>query len=724
MRILLKISLSAALMGLLLILLICSADDCDATDSVPNTIIFDEDEVTVYYAGAQISSMSTISDGPTLKVFAKKGYCNPRINGELYTAGYSGVVVTIAMKNAGIVIETDKEEYSIIYDSNGGTGHIDSLSVVIGETYEISPVSFQKSWYNATEWNTETDGSGETITTGMKTIDLSVIEMLFESSNTVTLYPKWVENSYSISFDNNNGTGQLPNSIQNITISLSAISIPSIGISRTGYYTEVWNTSENGTGNDISPGSKTVNGEFLQNCFGENSSVILYPKWVEKSYLFEFSLNGGSGQLPDSISNVKLSSGTVTIPSLSGMSRTGYNTNTWNTSIDGTGHDISPGTNTFNSELIVNYFGSGTTVTLYPKWIEKSYSIHFNSNGGAGAVPDPITGLKISSQFVDIPDFGDLRRVGFIINGWNTSDDGSGLSITAGPHDISESFLNSYFSLGESITLYPKWELSNFSFVFRSGEGITGAAPVAIGSISKDMSFIIPSPTFTKTGYRWVSWNTSPEGTGPSFVSGDYILNEETIGEAPMGEHAIDLYPMWEPVSYEIRLTTERGSVAGWTEKDGSFVTSYTIESDTIQIPRPESDDRFHDFICWEDPGEFTVSEVASGSYGDVVLNAVWNEREYSMNLNINGRSVTQKFTIGSSLPDPECEDGFEFIGWFFKDPNGSEQRFIDMSQMTENLSIYAVYRPIKDDPVLMIAVVAGMVLFFAAAMYASFVRR
>ena len=94
------------------------------------------------------------------------------------------------------------------------------------------------------------------------------------------------------------------------------------------------------------------------------------------------------------------------------------------------------------------------------------------------------------------------------------------------------------------------------------------------------------------------------------------------------------------------------------------------------------------------------------------------------MNLNINGRSVTQKFTIGSSLPDPECEDGFEFIGWFFKDPNGSEQRFIDMSQMTENLSIYAVYRPISDDPVLMIAVVAGMVLFFLMAMYASFVRR
>ena len=46
------------------------------------------------------------------------------------------------------------------------------------------------------------------------------------------------------------------------------------------------------------------------------------------------------------------------------------------------------------------------------------------------------------------------------------------------------------------------------------------------------------------------------------------------------------------------------------------------------------------------------------------------------------------------------------------------------MIQMSENLSIYAVFEPIKDDPVLMVSAVAILVAMFSVTMYLSFFRK
>ncbi len=547
MKVLLRLAVAFAVIAAVFLIMEMSADECDALDNQPHWIVFDPDEVTVYYMGSQINSITTIEAGPSVKVFPKKGYCNPTLNGELYTAGNEGVPITPEMRDTGILIETEKEHYSVNYDSNGGSGVISSLSVVIGETYDISSITFLKQWYHATEWNTNQDGSGESFSSGSLTFDSQLIESLFATENFVTLYPMWLENQYSFSFNNNGGIGQNPESTPDFDITTPLVVIPEVNVTKVGHLSYVWNTSPDGDGIDVIPGNKA----------------------------------------------------------------------------------------------------------------------------------------------------------------------------------ITSSFLSEYFETDDRVTLYPKWILSNYSFVFHSGEGVTGTLPDNINNVRMGDEFVIPLPVFTKIGYGWVRWNT-PYNSSLTFINDNYVLNEETIGVIPLGEQTIDLYPVWEPTVYRITLTTDRSSVnsSGWTENNGGFVREYTIESDDISLPALVPDDRFHDFICWEDSGEKTVSVVSAGSYGDRTYKAVWNEREYTMNINVNGRIVSQRFTIGSSLESPEPEEGFVFKGWFYKDENGDEKQFSEMSQMTENMSIYAVFEPIKDDPVIIISAVAALISVFAAAMYLSFFRK
>ena len=105
-------------------------------------------------------------------------------------------------------------------------------------------------------------------------------------------------------------------------------------------------------------------------------------------------------------------------------------------------------------------------------------------------------------------------------------------------------------------------------------------------------------------------------------------------------------------------------------------------------------------------------------------LRAVWVENVYPVTATINGRIVNLDLTVSSEMPVAEPEDGFTFKGWYYLDENGNEVRFESMSQMTENMTIYAVFEPTSDDPDIITACVIALVVFFAAAMlFASFRR-
>ncbi len=76
----------------------------------------------------------------------------------------------------------------------------------------------------------------------------------------------------------------------------------------------------------------------------------------------------------------------------------------------------------------------------------QSYIITYNSNAGTGTIPNPQT--KMFRETLTIaPNSGNLQKVDYTFDGWNTESDGSGTFYATG----------SDYNLDESVTLYAQW---------------------------------------------------------------------------------------------------------------------------------------------------------------------------------------------------------------------------------------------------------------------------
>jgi uncharacterized repeat protein (TIGR02543 family) len=160
----------------------------------------------------------------------------------------------------------------------------------------------------------------------------------------ITLYAKWNVNQYTVTFNANGGT---PAPTTPITVSHGQkITEPAVmgkaGNVFNGWYKEAafvnrWNfTSDTVTGN-----------------------ITLYARWIAAgttNYTVTYNINGGSGTTPSAQTAAAGSS--ITLPSGSGLTRTGYTFGGWNTNNSGTGTTYSAGS---------PYTVTGTT-TLYARW--------------------------------------------------------------------------------------------------------------------------------------------------------------------------------------------------------------------------------------------------------------------------------------------------------------------------------------------------------------------
>jgi uncharacterized repeat protein (TIGR02543 family) len=147
--------------------------------------------------------------------------------------------------------------------------------------------------------------------------------------------------TYTVTYSINGGSGTVP--AARTASPGSTITLPSgNGLTRSGYMFGGWNTNSSGTGTNYTSGSSyTVTG-----------NVTLYARWI--GYTVTFNINGGSGTTP-AAQTARLTS-SITLPSGSGLSRSGYTFGGWNTNSSGTGNNF-----------IASYTVTGN-VTLYAKW--------------------------------------------------------------------------------------------------------------------------------------------------------------------------------------------------------------------------------------------------------------------------------------------------------------------------------------------------------------------
>ena len=153
-----------------------------------------------------------------------------------------------------------------------------------------------------------------------------------------------------------------------------------------------------------------------------------------------------------------------------------------------------------------------------PKTEEKektvTYKVMFDANGGKGIMPEQVF---ISGTIQEL-NTNAFENGDYVFTYWNTKADGTGATYVSG----------NYYSLTSDITLYAQWEIDNpenkdsvktytVTFDANGGSGIMPEQVFISGTTQ-----VLNTSSFENGDYVFTYWNTKADGTGATYVSGNY----------------------------------------------------------------------------------------------------------------------------------------------------------------------------------------------------------
>lgn len=224
-----------------------------------------------------------------------------------------------------------KTSYTVSFNANGGSGAPASQTKWHGTALKLSATKPTRTGYTFQGWGTSaTDTSAN-----------YQPEEKYEANAAITLYAVWKINTYTVSYNNNGGTGSPGNQTKTYgkTLVLSATKP-----TRTGYDFQGWGTSAGDTSVDYAAGAN----------YTANAAITLYAIWKLKTYTVSFNANGGTGapgaQTKSYDIDLTLSSTKPTKPN--------YNFKGWGTSTSST-------TVAYNAG---GRYTANANITLYAVW--------------------------------------------------------------------------------------------------------------------------------------------------------------------------------------------------------------------------------------------------------------------------------------------------------------------------------------------------------------------
>lgn len=125
----------------------------------------------------------TLGDIPTPPTVTRVGYT---------FAGWSPAIVPVTGAATYTALWT-KNNYTVTYDANGGTGTTASSLHTYDTAQALTVNGFTKTGYAFESWNTAADGSGTAYLDGQ-----SVLNLTAENDAAITLYAQWCEYEYTI----------------------------------------------------------------------------------------------------------------------------------------------------------------------------------------------------------------------------------------------------------------------------------------------------------------------------------------------------------------------------------------------------------------------------------------------------------------------------------------------------------------------------------------------
>lgn len=309
--------------------------------------------------------------------FSRTGYSF----GGWYTAATGGSAMNstfTATGNITVYAHWNPNSYVIIYNPNGGSACA-SKTVKFNEAYGTLCTPTRTGftfagWYTAASGGSQVTASTKMTTTG------------------ATIYAHWTTNSYTLTYNNNGGSGCSTKSVA-YGAAYGTLCTPS----RTGYNFAGWFTAASG-GSQVSA-STTMS----------STGATIYAHWTNKTINVTFNCNGGSGGGSQSftygVANQKFSKT---------CSRTGYTLSGWKLTAGGASANYSVASGVGN-DWINTYAPS---VTVYAHWTANTYTVSY-AGGGATGGSTAATTCTYGTTFS--PRANGFTRSHYHFNGWSGS---------------------------------------------------------------------------------------------------------------------------------------------------------------------------------------------------------------------------------------------------------------------------------------------------------------
>ena len=290
-------------------------------------------------------------------------------------------------------------------------------------------------------------------------------------------------NKYTITFDSAGGSAVNP-----ITKNYNTdVTLPDLNsTTRTGHTFKGW--------------SLTDNGEILT-AHTLTEDVILYAVWEINHYTITFNSDGGSA-----VSSITQNYDTV-IETPNNPTRTGYTFVKW--------------------DIDIPVMMPATDMTVTAVWMINQYIISFDENGADGTIP--VTIIKKYGTSIDLPDVGNLIKIGHSFTGWAFDVDGDTVVYEAG----------ATFNIPASnVRFIAVWTINQYTITFDTDGGS------AVDSITKDYGTAISAPDNPiKEGYTFAGWYPIVPATMPAknlTITALWTINQYTIELNPVDRFVIE----------------------------------------------------------------------------------------------------------------------------------------------------------------------------------------
>lgn len=360
-------------------------------------------------------------------------------------------------------------EYTIIFNANGGHGAMPVQTLKYDETQAIQENTLTREGYIFAGWNLSADGTDTSYANKEQVLNLTS-----ENGGRIELYAQWSANSYTVEFNANGGKGTMTNQVFTYDV---AKALRANVYTRTGYTFVGWSTdanyvvkSEDATSSASTTGSTSSSGttsstgtteENSQNTTGAklykdkeevsnlattpNGTITLYAIWTKNKYTVIYNPNAPTETTTGLMENSKYEYNTKARLSENEYQRIGYTFKNWNTKPDGTGTTYNNGQEIENLTQTVNGI-----VNLYAQWTANTYRIYFNSNTGIGTMDTQVCTYDVSTNI----SANKFKKTGYTFAGWCTVDNPTE---TTEIYNNSQEIINLVSENNGQITLYAQW---------------------------------------------------------------------------------------------------------------------------------------------------------------------------------------------------------------------------------------------------------------------------